>query len=341
MNRNKSTRTILIIDDSPEDRELYLRYMRRDRENSYIFLEAALGKQGLEMLLEQQPDVVLLDYRLPDLDGLELLARLKFFLWQSCLPIIMVTGQGNEKLAVQAMKAGAQDYLVKEQITPEGLQLTVNRVIENVLLQSQLQQRIQLERLVSQISRKIHQTMNLKEILQEIVTETRLFLQADRVFLYHFLPDFSGMVAVESVGENWLSVLNLRVAGESFSETPAQSDRGGIQAVADIYTADLTDDRIEMLAQFQIRANLAIPIRHGEALWGLLIVNQCSAPRQWQQLEIDLCQELTVQIGIALKQAELYQAEQALRESVQREKAIATVIERMRATLDMEMIFRA
>lgn len=85
----------------------------RDPECSYTILEATLGRIGLELWQQHQPDAVLLDYRLPDLDGLEFLAKLQPFPQQPCFPVIMVTGQGNEAIAVQAMKAGAQDYLIK------------------------------------------------------------------------------------------------------------------------------------------------------------------------------------------------------------------------------------
>ncbi|KOP22810.1 hypothetical protein AMR41_29385 [Hapalosiphon sp. MRB220] len=132
------SRIVLIVDDSPEDRELYRRYLLRDREYSYTFLEATLGEQGLELWQQHQPDAVLIDYLLPDLDGLEFLAQLQLSPQQPCLPVIMVTGVGNEAIAVQAMKAGAQDYLVKEQITPERLQLAVNGAIETVQLRIQL-----------------------------------------------------------------------------------------------------------------------------------------------------------------------------------------------------------
>ncbi len=132
------SRIVLIVDDSLEDRELYRRYLLRDREYSYTFLEATLGEQGLELWQQHQPDAVLIDYLLPDLDGLEFLAQLQLSPQQPCLPVIMVTGVGNEAIAVQAMKAGAQDYLVKEQITPERLQLAVNRAIETVQLRAQL-----------------------------------------------------------------------------------------------------------------------------------------------------------------------------------------------------------
>lgn len=304
-------RTILIVDDSPEDRELYRRYLLRDQDYSYTFLEASLGQQGLELWQQYPVDAVLLDYRLPDLDGLEFLAQLQSSMHQPCLPIIMVTGQGNEAIAVQSMKVGAQDYLVKEQITPAGLHLAINGVIETVQLRLQLQQRIEREQLVAQITQKIHKTLDLEEILQTTVTEVRQFLQADRVFIYRFHPDFSGIVVVESVGDNCLPILNASVEDCYFVETRGEDYRQGrIQAVADIYTAGLDECHINLLTQFQIRANLVVPILYSRALWGLLVVNQCATPREWQPLEITLLQQLATQVGIALQQAELYQQAQ-------------------------------
>jgi CheY-like chemotaxis protein len=88
---NPTARTILIVDDSPEDRELYRRYLLRDRDYSYRILEAPLGRIGLEMWRQYQPDALLLDYRLPDLDGLEFLAKLQSSSQQSNIPAIMMT----------------------------------------------------------------------------------------------------------------------------------------------------------------------------------------------------------------------------------------------------------
>jgi len=133
----QTSRTILIVDDSPEDRELYRRYLSRDSACAYTVIEATLGQQGLDLWHQYQPDVVLLDYRLPDLDGVEFLAKLRSQV-QGELPVIMVTGQGSEAIAVQSMKAGAQDYLVKEKITPEGLHRALNTVLETMQLRSQL-----------------------------------------------------------------------------------------------------------------------------------------------------------------------------------------------------------
>jgi len=67
---------LLIVDDSPEDRELYHRLLAQDSEHAYQFLDAETGEEGLQKALGEAPDCLLLDYRLPDVDGLEFLTRL-------------------------------------------------------------------------------------------------------------------------------------------------------------------------------------------------------------------------------------------------------------------------
>ncbi|MBN3952047.1 MAG: PAS domain-containing protein [Nostoc sp. NMS7] len=327
---SQRSRIVLIVDDSPEDRELYRQCLLRDREYSYTLLEATLGGQGLQFWQQHQPDIILLDYRLPDLDGLEFLAQLQPLIQQSSLPVIVITGQGNEAIAVQAMKAGAQDYIVKEQITPEGLRLAVNGAIEAVQLRIQLQQRIERERLVSHITQQIHQSLNLDEILQTTVTQVRQFLQTDRVLVFRLMPDGDGTVIAESVGEEWRSLLFSNMYDPCLAESYVRSNRpktisydpafvenyieryrqGYVTAIFDIQDSSIDPCHVELLAQFQVKANLVVPIIQDHQFWGLLIAHHCASPRFWQPLEIDLLKELAIQVSIALRQAELYQQAQ-------------------------------
>src|SRR5436305_1480392 len=129
---------ILIVDDSPEDREVYKRMLAQDAEHSYEFLEADLGEEGLRMAQEERPDCLLLDYKLPDVDGLEFLSRLTD---QKPLPVIVLTGQGNEAVAVEAMKGGAQDYLLKGAVARDRLQHAVHNAIEKVSLRRKVEER--------------------------------------------------------------------------------------------------------------------------------------------------------------------------------------------------------
>ncbi|OCQ89948.1 hypothetical protein BCD64_18585 [Nostoc sp. MBR 210] len=306
----QARRNVLIVDDSPEDREFYRQCLLRDRDYSYNIWEATLGSQGLE-LCQQQPDVILLDYRLPDLDGLEFLAQLQASSPQLDLPVIMVTGQGSEAIAVQVMKAGAQDYLVKEHITPATLQRAVQGAIETVQLRNQLQQRIKRERLLAQIIQKIHQSLDLQEILETTVTEVRQFLHTDRVVIVRWQSDNSGIVTNESVGGAWTPLLSTCLYDPCFKEYYTEFARQGLISVKpSIYDGTLNSWHIELLTNLQVQAKIVVPILQDQQLWGMLIVHHCQAPRQWQPLEIDLLQELATALGIALRQAELYQQTQ-------------------------------
>ncbi len=129
---------LLIVDDSPEDRELYRRLLANDPEQAYDLLEADTGEEGLEVALSQHPDCLLLDYRLPDVDGLEFLSRL---LAEKLVPVIVLTGQGNEAVAVEAMKGGAQDYLLKGSVARERLRHAVQNAIEKVALRRKVDER--------------------------------------------------------------------------------------------------------------------------------------------------------------------------------------------------------
>jgi PAS domain S-box-containing protein len=131
--------TVLIIDDCVEDREVYRRYLLQDKEYDYTILEEESGEGGLELCRQFQPDGILLDFLLPDLDGLEFLEQLKQQV-QGVMPaVIMLTGYGNEAVAVQAMKRGVQDYLVKGQTTAELLRSTIHSAIKNAQLFQELQ----------------------------------------------------------------------------------------------------------------------------------------------------------------------------------------------------------
>jgi CheY-like chemotaxis protein len=134
---NEAPIRLLIVDDSPEDRELYRRLLVQDREHAYEILEAETGEEGLALARERSPDCLLLDYRLPDVDGLELLSSLS----EMQVPVIVLTGQGNEAVAVEAMKSGAQDYLLKGSVTRDRLQHAVQSSIEKVALRRKVEER--------------------------------------------------------------------------------------------------------------------------------------------------------------------------------------------------------
>jgi len=119
---------LLIVDDNPDDRFLYKRLLQKVNGVNWSILESESGADGLDLCEEENPDCILLDYILPDIDGLEFLLQMKNR--SVSVPVIMLTGQGDETIAVLAMKEGARDYLAKDVLTPASLKGTILNCIE-------------------------------------------------------------------------------------------------------------------------------------------------------------------------------------------------------------------
>ena len=305
--------TILIIDDCLEDRQVYRRYLTTDIVSKYKIVEAESGEEGLEQLALVKPDLILLDYLLPDFTGLEFIEELKA--QQSQIPpIIMLTGQGSEIVAVEAMKSGVKDYLVKGKLTPEILTTSIKYVLQQHHLQSLLTKNIQQQQLIAETALHIRQSLNLSEILNTTVREVQLLVNCDRVVIYQFAPDMTGDIVAESVTLGWKKSLGAKIVDTCFQNQGATSyEEGKILAIDDIYLGELSECHLKLLEEFQVKANIVVPILLASSpstsgnsrLWGLLIAHQCSHTRHWETDEVELLDKLSVQLAIAIQQAEL------------------------------------
>lgn len=122
--------TILAIDDSEEDLLLIQTFLKKDPHYHFTFLKASNGKEGLDLFAAhaKEIDCILLDQKLPDIDGLDLLPLLKAKNSQSS--IIMLTGIGTYEDDLMALEKGAADYINKDQVTPLSLGRAIRYAIE-------------------------------------------------------------------------------------------------------------------------------------------------------------------------------------------------------------------
>jgi len=123
---------LLVIDDDETDRTAVNRALR-ELGPQYDLREAANGRDGLRLVSDGEFDCILVDYQLPDINGLDLLVELRAR-QKRPTATVMLTGKGNESIAVEAMKLGAHDYLPKSALGPAAL----HRVISNAVEKCQL-----------------------------------------------------------------------------------------------------------------------------------------------------------------------------------------------------------
>lgn len=183
----------------------------------------------------------------------------------------------------------------------------------------ELRQQQQKAELFAEVTLKIRQSLQLKEILSTTVSEVQRILKADRVLIYQVLPDRTGKTISEAVLPDVQSILGSEFPEEVFPMNyQTLYAKGRVQAIADVNDpkSGIASCLVDFVTQFGIKAKLIVPIVitlnpnsddqvENNKLWGLLIAHHCQAPHDWSEFELELMQQLADQIAIAISQGEL------------------------------------
>ena len=219
--------------------------------------------------------------------------------------------------------------------------------------EQKIKQQAEREHLLRETTQRIRQSLDLHTIFNTAAAEIRQLMNADRVGIFKFDPDSNfnyGEFVSESVVPGFISALENKVHEQCFGErfSPYYA-AGRMQIVDDIDNAGLADCHYAILARFQVRANLVVPLIEGKNLWGLLCIHQCSQTRHWQDFEIELAQQIANQLAIAIQQSTLYEqvqseliirsaAEAKISLQLQRQKAMQEITEEVRSSLNLDNI---
>ncbi|MGC9525942.1 MAG: GAF domain-containing protein [Limnospira sp.] len=190
------------------------------------------------------------------------------------------------------------------------------------------------EKAINQVILQMRKSLNLDMIFRATTDELRKVISGDRVLIYRFNEDWSGTLVAESVAEAWNPILvstatadltqnavdcpdcivpNFGLADPLIEDTYLQENDGGFYreehsycCVSDVYTAGFAPCYLQLLEQLQARSYIIAPIFQSQQLWGLLCVYQNSGPRHWKAAEVKVVTQIGNQLGVAVRQAELF-----------------------------------
>lgn len=154
---------------------------------------------------------------------------------------------------------------------------------------------IQREQLAA-IERQMQQAKGQTSLLEVTATALRDLLNADRVLIYRFEEDNRSRAIAEAIQAGWTSLLNQSLPINLFVTTDVR-DRTEV--------LELTPRQQQFWQRFQVQASLCLPLIVKQRPWGLLVIHHCLAPRQWQEAERSLLQQVGMMLTINLHSAEI------------------------------------
>ncbi|ABB58564.1 diguanylate cyclase with GAF sensor [Synechococcus elongatus PCC 6311] len=189
---------------------------------------------------------------------------------------------------------------------------------EKEILEENYQKQLAQERILLDITLNIRQSLNLSQVMETAVSEVRSLLRVNRVLIYQFQPDWRGLIVAESVSEPEFSLMGIQIEDYCFANNWDQQYRDGyIHQIDHVAIAGLDDCYRRLLQSIKVKANLVLPIRYGDSLWGLLAAHHCILPRTWRNSEVVLLTQVAEQLSIAIAQSQLLKTLQVTNQRLQ------------------------
>lgn len=307
-----SRETILVVDDDFQIAEYLTHHLLPGL--GYETLVAHDGKSALEMVKQKKPDLMLLDLRLPDITGMEVLRQLADE--GLSIPTILFTAYGSEQVAIEAFRLGVQDYLVKP-VELETISAALTHAFEQARLRrekarltDELQQQVTRLKVLSKVGRSVTSTLEVDELLHRIVEAGVYLTQAEDGFIALLDDQTDQLVirAAKNLNQDKSQSLQLKVNDSLVSEVvlTGRPLRMGQSP---------EEQSFKVSTGFLVHSLLYVPIlSRGKAL-GVLAVDNRISQRVFSKMDERLLFSLADYAAIALQNAHLYaETDQRLKE---------------------------
>lgn len=335
---------ILIIDDSREIIKHLSEHVLPSFE--YKTLHAYDGRTGLELIRAENPDLVMLDYNLPEMTGLDVLQEMAKE--SLTTPVVLMTGYGSELSAIEAFRLGAKDYLIKPFTVDEILDTIDRALTETRLLHDKQDLAEKLRRVKVEMSRQTHEMntlfsigkaitslLSVDKVLERVLEVAAYLARAEESTIW--LPDDEGLhlFAYErQTTENVAEVVGkLPIAGTQLGQV-MRTGRPLRQSV-------FSGQGIKIQTGLFARAVLYVPLKLRGVTVGVLSVSNQQSMRSFSKRDEFLLSFLADYAAIALENARVFQAaDQALAARLDELNTLIEVTRTITSSLNLEEVVR-
>ncbi|HEX6384145.1 MAG TPA: GAF domain-containing protein, partial [Anaerolineae bacterium] len=335
---------ILVIDDSKE----IVKHLTEHVLPSFGYktLHAYDGQSGLKLIREEKPNLVMLDFNLPEMTGLDVLQKLAQESMNT--PVVLMTGYGSELSAIEAFRLGAKDYLIKPFTVEEIIETIDRALVETRLLHDKQELAEQLRRVkvemsrqtsemktLSNIGKAITSLLSVDQVLERVLEAATYLTNAEESTIW--LPNASGtkLRAYEKKGDSqeevpWpeLSVSDSQVGQVMKTGRPLRD-------------SVFTGKGIKVKTGYFARAVLYVPLKLRGVTMGVLGVSNRTALRSFSKRDEFLLSFLADYAAIALENARVFQAaDQALASRLEELHTLIEITRTITSSLNLDEVIR-
>jgi two-component system NtrC family sensor kinase len=307
--------TILVVDDNKEIVSALTDVLK---SKDYKILSAFNGRTGLHLALEKRPDLILLDWNLPQLSGYQVLQALRERGDET--PVVLMTIHGSESVAVQAFRLGVRDYIRKPLRVPEILSAIERALSEDRLRREkekisrqlseanqQLEQRLLELTTLQAIGQSVTSILELDKVLGRVVEAACYFSDARESNLFLIDEKDDALVLCAHHGLERERPRDLRL---KFSSSPL---RQAIETGTPLsLTSKMTGYSIKLKTDYLVNSLLYVPLYIQDRPLGLLGVTDKLGGKSFTPEDARLLTSLGSYTAIAIENARLYESEKEL-----------------------------
>jgi PAS domain S-box-containing protein len=317
---------VLIVDDKPESVELLAEYILRP--SGYVPFGATDSEEGLRLALEERPDLLIVDQKMPKLSGLDILRALREH--QCDVPAIMITAYGSEEVIVEALRLGARDYITK----PFDVDELLNAVDKTLREYRQERARV---RAIEELEERIRDLSTLYGVSQEkvlnLVVETAVHITGAEEGYLLLVDEQSNELhlrAAQNMGDRYARDFKLQV-----DDTIAgRVVRTGEPAMFNWLEAE---QRFKIKTGYLVKSLLNVPLKVRDRVIGVLGVDTQVSDKTFTREDLLLLTTLAGHAAIAIENARLFaMTKEALGRRMRELSAMQTVARDLNATLDAD-----